>query len=121
MTNKMPSTRIVDIPPGEQTISVKMMVPVNFGPSIIKRFMTPPVPGLETFKSSPSLSFLLEHPSGRKLVWDLGIRKDYTNYSPKIATYIPTTKYDIQVTKNVVEILEESDISPKDIEAVIWR
>ena len=117
----MPSTRIVDIPPGKETISVNMIVPVSFGPSIIKRFMTPPVPGLETFKSSPSLSFLLEHPSGRKLVWDLGIRKDYTNYSPKISAYIPTTKYNIQVTKNVVEILEENGIAREDVEAVIWR
>ena len=117
----MTSIRPVEIPPGKDTISVKLINPVNFGPSIIKRFMTPRVPGLETFKSSPSLSFLLEHPSGRKLVWDLGIRKDYANYSPKIAQYIPTTGYDIQVTRNVVDILEEHGIAPEDVEAVIWR
>ncbi|KAK5049525.1 hypothetical protein LTR84_004454 [Exophiala bonariae] len=82
--------------------------------------MAPPVPGLETFESSPSLSFLLEHPSGRKLVWDLGIRKDFHNYSKAIADYIPTTNYDIQVTKNVVDILEENGITGSEIEAVIW-
>ena len=82
--------------------------------------MTPPVPGLEKFETSPSLSFLLEHPSGRKLVFDLGIRKDYNNYSPKIAAYIPTTKYDIKVSKNVVDILEDHGIPGKEIEAIIW-
>lgn len=98
-----------------------MMNLVNFGPAILKRFMAPPVPGLETFKTSPSLSFLLEHPSGRKLVFDLGIRKDFNNYAPSIAEYIPTTNYDIQVTKNVVDLLEENRIEPADIEAVVWR
>jgi hypothetical protein len=33
-------------------------------------------------KPGPVLTFLLEHPSGQKLVFDLGIRKDYQNYAP---------------------------------------
>ncbi|KAI1880418.1 hypothetical protein JX265_002039 [Neoarthrinium moseri] len=110
----------LQLPAGREVVTVKLMNPVNFGPAILERFMAPPVPGLETFKTSPSHSFLLEHPLGRKLVFDLGIRKDYQNYSPKIAAYIPTTKYNIEATKNVVEILEEGGIEPKDVEAVIW-
>jgi len=82
--------------------------------------MTPPVPGLETFKTSPSHSFYIEHPSGRKLVFDLGIRKDYQNYSKAIADYLPTTKYDIQVSQNVADILQEQGIDLSGIEAVIW-
>lgn len=85
------------------------------------RFVAPPVPGLEKKRPSPSLSFLLEHPSGRRLVWDLGIRKDYENYAPKIANYIPTTNYDMDVTKNVADILEEDGVSTGSVEAVIWR
>ncbi|GES60374.1 metallo-beta-lactamase superfamily protein [Aspergillus terreus] len=111
---------IVTIPPGQTTISVKLINPVNAGPAILDRFMVPPVPGLGTFKSFPSFSFLLEHSSGRKLVWDLGIRKDYTKYSPKIASYIPTTKYTLDVEKNVADILEENGIKCDEIEAVIW-
>jgi glyoxylase-like metal-dependent hydrolase (beta-lactamase superfamily II) len=108
------------LPAGQQTITVKVINPVNFGPAIIERFMTPPVPGLATFKDSPSFSFLLEHPSGRKLVFDLGIRKDTQNYAPTIAKYLPSTNYDIQVTKNVVEILEDGGLKASEIEAVIW-
>lgn len=111
----------VKLPEGGQTITVKLINPVDFGPAILSRFMAPPVPGLETFPTSPSHSFLLEHSSGRKLVFDLGIRKDYQNYSPKIASYIPTTKYDIQVTSNVADILEDGGVKLKEIEAVIWR
>lgn len=114
-------TPLVPLPDGQETVAVKMINPVNFGPAILKRFMAPDVPGLETFKTSPSLCFLLEHPSGRKLVWDLGIRKDYNNYAPSITKYLPTTKYDIQVTKNVVDILEENGVAASDVEAVIWR
>lgn len=108
------------IPPGE-TITVKLINPVTFGPSIIKRFMEPAVPGLDTFQEVPSLCFYLEHPSGRKLVWDLGIRKDYLNYAPKVSEYIPSTGYTFDVTKNVADILQEGGVPLDEIEAVIWR
>ncbi|KXJ88355.1 metallo-beta-lactamase superfamily protein [Microdochium bolleyi] len=110
----------IQLPPGEQVVTVRLINPVNFGPAILQRFMAPPVPGLETFKSSPSFSFLLEHPSGRRLVFDLGIRKDYSNYAPSVANYIPTTNYTIEVTHNVVDILKEAGIEGESIEAVIW-
>ena len=110
----------VKLPAGQTTITVKLINPVTFGPSILERFMAPPVPGLETFDAVPSNCFLLEHPSGRKLVWDLGIRKDYQNYAPKIAEYIPTTKYNIELHRSVSEVLTDAGIELKDIEAVIW-
>lgn len=112
----------VQLPFGEQTVDVSLICAVNFGPSVLKRFMFPLVPHVHTHKTkSPSLSFLIQHPSGRKLVWDLGIRKDYNNYAPSIANYIPTTGYEIDVTHNVVEVLEEKGIKGEEIEAVIWR
>lgn len=111
----------VQLPQGKIAVAVKMINPVNFGPAIIKRFMAPDVSGLETFKTSPSLCFLLEHPSGRKLMWDLGIRKDYCNYAPSIANYLPSTRYKIEITKNVVDILRENGVSPHDTEGIIWR
>lgn len=110
----------VHIPPGG-TITVKLINPVTFGPSIIKRFMEPAVPGLDTFQEVPSLCFYLEHPSGRKLVWDLGIRKDYLNYAPMVSGYIPSTGYSFDVTKNVADILQDGGVPLNEIEAVIWR
>lgn len=101
--------------------AVALINSVNFGPAILQRFMAPPVPGLETFKSSPSLSFFIEHKSGRKLVFDLGIRKDYENYAPSIVKYLPTTNYNIEVVRNVADILKENGVPLDEIEAVIWR
>jgi len=115
-TAKLP----IKIPAGE-CISVKLINAVNFGPAILDRFMAPPVPGLDRFKDCPSFSFLLEHPSGRKLVWDLGIRKDYNNYAPTIRDYLPTTNYTIDVQFDVVDVLKQHGIRGSDIEGVIWR
>ena len=111
----------IKIPPSEHTVSVSLINAVNFGPALIERFMAPPVPGLKTFKSSPSLSFFIRHPSGQNAVFDLGIRKDYANYSASIASYIPTTNYDIQISRDVSEILQDGGIELESIKAVIWR
>lgn len=83
--------------------------------------MGPDVPGVMELPGGPSFSFLLEHSSGRKLVYDLGIRKDWHNLAPDIANYIPTTVYKFEMDKNVIDILEENGVQGKDIEAVIWR
>jgi hypothetical protein len=111
----------VELPAGEITVNVKLICSTNFGPAILKRFMAPPVPGLDTFPSSPSLSFLIQHPKGDNLVFDLGIRKDFENYSPSIANYLPTTNYTIDVKKDVADILQEGGLALADINAVIWR
>ncbi|KAL6229996.1 beta-lactamase-like protein [Aspergillus navahoensis] len=82
--------------------------------------MVPSVPGLEGHTRTPALSFLLEHSSGRRLVFDLGIRRDYQNYAPKIAEYIPTMGYKIEVEKNVAEILGDHGVAAEDVDGVIW-
>lgn len=117
----MTSPRLFEIPEGSTALTVKLIAAVNFGPATMNRFVEPPVPYLEKKRASPSLSFLLEHPSGQNLVWDLGIRKDYDNYAPSIANYIPTCNYDIQVTKNVADVLEDQGIKLDSINAIIWR
>jgi len=112
---------LVELPAGGNAVTVKLINSVNFGPAVLQQFMGPPVPGLESIKSSPSFSFLLEHPSGRRLLFDLGIRKDYNNHAPGIAGYIANNNFTIEVTHNVVDILKEADIEADSIEAVIWR
>lgn len=109
------------VPAGDIAVTVKLINPVNFGPALLRRFVEPPVPHVEKKRPSPCLTFLLEHPTGRRLMFDLGIRKDYQNYAPSIANYIPTTNYRIEVTQNVADILEENGIPTSSIEAVVWR
>lgn len=111
----------IQLPPGEVVVRVSMMSPAVFGPVVLERFVAPAVPGLDTLGAIPSLCFLLEHPTGRKLVWDLAIRKDYHNYAPDIAAYIPTTNYTIHAPQNVADILQDNGVDLHHVEAVVWR
>jgi hypothetical protein len=43
----------------------------------------PPIKGFERFKAG-TWAFLIEHPSGRKLLYDLGLRKDWESLSPQV-------------------------------------
>jgi glyoxylase-like metal-dependent hydrolase (beta-lactamase superfamily II) len=119
ITNK-PSTLPVSIPPGDTTVTVKLINPVHFGPSDIRRFMTPDVPGFDKIDKVPSNCFLLQHPSGRNVVWDLGVRSDYHNYAPSIANYLPTTGYSFEHHGDVIDQLQRGGINPEDVEAIIW-
>src|SRR5688572_22213638 len=104
-----PPTTKLRIPSGQALTSLKLINPVNFGPAVLKGLMGPPIPHVTTLgpesSRAPSLSFFLEHSSGRRLVWDLGIRKDWQNYASVIANYIPTRNYSIEIQKSVVETL----------------
>jgi hypothetical protein len=113
------------VPAGEAVASIKLINPVNFGPATMKGLMGPPIPHVTKLgpdeSLAPSFSFLIEHSSGRRLVWDLGIRKDMHNYAPKIANYIPGRGYTFQQEKDVIDILEEGGVKGESVEAVIWR
>ena len=115
-----PSSLPVRIPIGNKTCTGKLVNPVHFDPSNIKRFMTPDVPGFDQIAKVPSNCFLLEHPSGRKVVWDLGIRSDYLNYAPRIATYLPSTGYTFEHHGDVIDQIREGGVNLEDVEAVIW-
>lgn len=70
----------------------------------------------------PAYSFLIEHPSGRKILYDLGTRKDWENLPPLVRGLLKHHGLTVKVQKNVAEILEESGISVAEgaIEALIW-
>lgn len=64
---------------------------------------------------------LVEHPSGRKLLFDLGVRKDQENWPPKIKEVlrqIPTAKHEVR--QGVREQLEQHGVPGSSIEAVVW-
>lgn len=85
-------------------------------------FFEPEIKGFDTF-DSPAFSFLIEHPtSGRKLLWDLGVRKDWQNLAPGIVKGIKDRGWEVTVEKGVAEVLlEEGGVKPEDIDSIIWR
>ncbi|MCJ1281369.1 hypothetical protein MMC26_000688 [Xylographa opegraphella] len=82
-------------------------------------FMVPNIPGYE-YLNCPSYSFLIEHSSGRKILFDLGIRKDWENLAPKVFYRLRDSKWDIRASKDVREILEDEGFDPGTIDGIIW-
>ena len=70
----------------------------------------------------PSFSFLIEHPSGRRVLFDLGTRKDWENLPPALLKIFHDHSLDAKVDKNVSEILEEHGYKVNEgaFEAVIF-
>lgn len=83
-------------------------------------FYTPTTKGHETLVG-PSYSFLIEHPpSGRKLLFDLGVRKDWENASPACVNMIKHISTTLDIKKDVREILEDHGVPGSSIEGIIW-
>jgi hypothetical protein len=99
------SVQIID-----STVSIKMPLNMIMGPNI---------PGHGDL-ICPSYSFLIEHPSGRKILFDLGIRKDTNNLPPPIVGLINSPGCEFKVKKDVAELLEDNGVETRSIEAVVW-
>lgn len=88
----------------------------------IKLLMKSEYRGFEVFIGVPSFSFLIEHPStGHKFLFDLGIRKDHETLPPRLVKIMEKGGWSFTAEKNMVEILAEGGVDPKDIDGIIWR
>lgn len=72
--------------------------------------------------TGPSYSFFIQHSSGKHILFDLGIRKDWENLSPNLVEKFKEKKWGLGAEKNVSEILTENGVDVKSgaIDAVIW-
>lgn len=86
----------------------------------VDNYIQPIVPGYERF-SLPSYAFLVENSEGRKVLFDLGLRKDWQNLTPEALHEIEADEIKIEVEKDVVDILREGGIEGEEIEAVVFR
>ena len=83
----------------------------------------PPITGFDRFRAG-TWAFLIEHPAGRKLLYDLGLRKDWTSLSPCVGLQEAVRNgviADIKVKKNIAETLVEAGVRLEEIEGIIWR
>lgn len=108
----------LNIPSGS-TVSVKIINSTSTIKLPLSMLMGPNIPGHDDLEC-PSYSFLIEHSSGRKLLFDLGTRKDQENFSPTVRNMIKSPGWKITVDKDVADILEENKFDTGSIEGVIW-
>ena len=111
----------LNIPQSTSTINVKMIDVSTIAGIPAKTLFQPVVPGFDLINPAPSLVFLLEHASGQKALFDLGIRKDWENLDPAIVERFGTHGHKVSVEKGVSEVLDEAGIGKDNIDAVIWR
>ncbi|KAJ9646666.1 hypothetical protein H2204_000358 [Knufia peltigerae] len=83
---------------------------------VLSETLIEPVPQGHEYLNVTDVAFLIEHePSGKRIMFDLGIRKDYWNFPPfmlrRLAKMIPSLRID----KDVSEILEEKGIALSSI------
>ena len=83
-------------------------------------FLVPKITGYD-YLSCPAFSFIIEHSAGTKVLFDLGVRKDWKNFSPSLYKRITSYGWQIVVQKDVRDILEEQNIDLQKIDAIIWR
>lgn len=71
----------------------------------------------------PSISFLIHHiPTNTRVLFDLGCRKDPKALPPAVLNIITSPGWDVEVTKDVREILTENgvDVDAGAIDSIIW-
>ncbi|KAL0063036.1 hypothetical protein AAF712_010060 [Marasmius tenuissimus] len=115
------------IPPSFSTVSVKAF-DVHANTSVIPAavFVDPVLPGRQAMKPLPGFVFLIEHTNTegtkRRLMFDLGTRKDQEAWAPKLREQISSMpKFArVDVDRDIVEQLTEGGIDLNSIDTVIW-
>ncbi|EKJ71428.1 hypothetical protein FPSE_08361 [Fusarium pseudograminearum CS3096] len=88
----------------------------------LQHLMKPAMAGLEFMPPATTWSFLIEGSSGNKAIFDLGVPKNpLENFSPVCCKTITEGNLDLDVPKNVADILRDNQLQPSDINSVIWR
>ncbi|KAI1395397.1 hypothetical protein F4819DRAFT_505660 [Hypoxylon fuscum] len=109
----------LDIPASKTTVKVSIIDSTGrLGKIPTSLFFEPPIPGYD-FWSAPSYCFLIEHgPSGHKLLYDLGLRKDPDNHPPAVKKLVDG--WALTADKDVADVLVENGVALVDIKDIFW-
>ncbi|RAH84641.1 metallo-beta-lactamase superfamily protein [Aspergillus japonicus CBS 114.51] len=112
----------LDLPQSASTVEVFL---IDSGARLdfpAQQFMTPAIRGYDRM-AVPSYCFLVTHPSGQRILFDLSIRSDFQNLAPLFAercTNTASSGWKISSPHNVSEILVANGVPLADINAIIW-
>ena len=110
-----------DVPKSTATVKVSIIdTTTRLSHAPTQMFLQPPIPGFDDLVA-PAFAFFIEHPSGDKYIFDLGVRKDWLNFSPAIGKKLKEIGFHIVVEKDVRDILNDNNIDASDINGIIWR
>ncbi|KAJ5196093.1 metallo-beta-lactamase superfamily protein [Penicillium cf. viridicatum] len=110
------------IPPSEKTVSVFL---VDSGVRVgapRELLVIPTYKGAEDI-IAPAYSFLVSHPSGKRILFDLGVRKDWqSGFSPSVLQEITNPDFGITAVQStdVPEFLVQGGIQLDEINQILW-
>ncbi|KAI1390331.1 beta-lactamase-like protein [Hypoxylon trugodes] len=117
----MPEAPNLNIPASASTVNVSIVNTTGtiYGLPVTQLF-EPAIPGHD-YLATPIYSFLIQHPAlNRTIVFDLGIRKDFSAWPEGLLDTFKSYGISIDVPKHIREILDEQGVDTKSIEAVVW-
>ncbi|KAF8191468.1 hypothetical protein K438DRAFT_1591335 [Mycena galopus ATCC 62051] len=113
-------TASFSIPASNSVVDVRAFNVANITATVPGVVLQPVVPGHDTILL-PLHAFLIEHTaSGRRFMFDLGMRNDPLNLAPSIATSFQSGVYSVDPFKDITELLEEGGVPLESIDTVIW-
>ena len=109
--------------PGMQESTVKVYALQAGHFTLPERFFVHPASAMAR-RTVPSLAFLIEHQErdpGKitRIVFDLGLRRDVTNYAEPIREHIKT-RQPLTTDPDVTKSLSQGGLAPRDIDFVIY-
>jgi hypothetical protein len=112
------------IPSSNSTVNVKMISALTAFVGTSSFFAPDPELPHANMTTLAGYAFLLEHPgSGRRVLFDLGVRKDFENLSPLIKKTFggPDGQSPFVVEKDVPDQLIDGNVTLESIDTIIWR
>ena len=100
-SSKVPSGKTISVRIIDSTSSINKL-PVS-------ALMGPPVPGFDLLPETGTWSFLLEHDSGRNLLFDLGIPTDWRDLAPVSVLKIQLSSFPAPCRINVFGLTSRTD------------
>ncbi|KAJ6134635.1 hypothetical protein N7523_000957 [Penicillium sp. IBT 18751x] len=109
------------VPAGDQSVQVRIIDSTARIDNLeLKLLMEPPYRGLKYMPTMPSWSFLIEHPSGKKALFDLGVPKSWKSFPPAAIGHIDSLGWNVRVEEEVIDILSRNGVRPEGISSIIW-
>ncbi|CAI7607627.1 unnamed protein product [Penicillium glandicola] len=113
---------MLSLPQSDHIVRVKMLDTTTNLTAQARVFVEPPVAGHETLNFK-AFAFLIENErTGKKVMFDLGTRKDYWNLAPAVVQEfgLDSLMTGVKVDKDVAQILVEGGVSLDTIDSCIW-
>ncbi|KAK5167049.1 uncharacterized protein LTR77_007778 [Saxophila tyrrhenica] len=113
----------LNAPASKVTVKISAIdTTLTMSSNLAGQMWSPKIPGFE--KADFGIwSFLIEHPSGRKLVYDLGTRKDWRNLAPAhglVGLVEGGVIEKLEIEDDVAGILKRNGVKLEDVEGVVW-